>query len=129
MRVARLLAAALLAILATSPLAFLFLLVLLCAVGVSRVDRSATKPAVVVAAACLAALLSWRLFPDSGRFPFPSGELLAALTFCGGGLVVTWRVERARILRTLFAAHAPHRPSKQDAAAQSPADADWPEVD
>ena len=99
-------AALVLLTLATSPLAFLFLLVLLCAVGVSRVDRSATKPALVVAAACLAALLSWRLFPDSGRFPFPSGELLAALTFCGGGLVLTWRVERARILRTLFAAYA-----------------------
>src|SRR5436309_7337842 len=92
--------------LATSPLAFLFLLVLLCAAGVSRVDRDAAKPAAVVAAACVVGLLIWRLFPDPGRFPFPSGELLAALTFCGIGLGVTWRVERARILHTLFAAYA-----------------------
>jgi hypothetical protein len=92
--------------LATSPLAFLFLLVLLCAVGLSRVDRNAAKPAAVVAIACVAGLLSWRLFPDTGRFPFPSVELLAALAFCGIGLGLTWRVERARILLTLFAAYA-----------------------
>jgi hypothetical protein len=92
--------------LATSPLAFLFLVVLLCAAGMSRGERELTKPAVVTAIACALAAVTWRLFPDPGRFPFPSGELLAALTFCGIGLGVTWRVERARILRTLFAAYA-----------------------
>ena len=92
--------------LATSPLAFLFLVVFLCAAGVSRGERKLTKPAAVTAIACAAAAVSWRLFPDPGRFPFPSGELLAALTFCGIGLGVTWHVERARILRTLFAAYA-----------------------
>jgi hypothetical protein len=92
--------------LATSPLAFLFLVVFLCAAGVSRGEWRLTKPATIVAIACAAAVISWRLFPDPGRFPFPSGELLAALTFCGIGLGVTWRVERARILRTLFAAYA-----------------------
>src|SRR6185437_13541266 len=63
--------------LATSPLAFLFLLVFLCAVGVSRVGRDAAKPVAVVALACAAAAVIWRLFPDPGRFPFPTGELLA----------------------------------------------------
>jgi hypothetical protein len=92
--------------LATSPLAFLFLVVLLFAAAVSRGEWKLTKPAAVVAIACAVAVVTWRLFPDPGRFPFPSGELLAALTFCGIGLGVTWRVERARILRTLFAAYA-----------------------
>jgi hypothetical protein len=92
--------------LATSPLAFLFLLLVLFAVGTVRFGRAVTMPAVVVAATCLAGALLWRLFPDPGRFPFPSGELLAALTFCGIGLAVTWHVERARILRTLFGAYA-----------------------
>jgi len=92
--------------LAASPLAFLFLLVVLCAVCWTRVGYAVTKPAVVVGLTCAAAALSWRLFPDPGRFPFPSGELLAALTFCGGGLAVSWRIERARMLRALFAAYA-----------------------
>lgn len=92
--------------LATSPLAFLFLVLFLCAAGASDHDRKITKPAAVVAIACAVAVVIWRLFPDPGRFPFPSGELLAALTFCGIGLGVTWRVERARILRTLFAVYA-----------------------
>jgi hypothetical protein len=92
--------------LAASPLAFLFLLVFLLAVGGTRLGRSVTKPALVVALASAVAALIWRMFPDPGRFPFPSGELLAALTFCGIGLGVSWRVERARILRTLFGAYA-----------------------
>ena len=91
---------------AASPLAFLFLLVILCAVGVSRHERAITKPATVVAVACVSAALVWRLFPDPGRFPFPAAELIAALTFCVGGFVLTYHVERARILRALFAAYA-----------------------
>jgi hypothetical protein len=88
--------------LASSPLAFFFLLLVLCAVGLSRIDRSISKPAAVVALTAGAAVLMWRLFPDPGRFPVSVGELLAALTFCGIGLGLTWRVERARILRALF---------------------------
>ena len=91
--------------LATSPLAFLFLLVFLCAAAVARRDRSIAKPAAVVGVACAAAAVSWRLFPDPGRFPFPTGELLAALTFSIFGFALTWRLERARILNALFAAY------------------------
>ena len=91
--------------LAASPLAFLFLLVFLCAVGGTRLGHAVTKPALVVGVTCAVAALIWRLFPDPGRFPFALGELLAALTFCGIGLGVTWRVERARILRALFVAY------------------------
>jgi hypothetical protein len=89
--------------LATSPLAFLFLLVCVCAVGVSRAGRDTVKPIVVVVLACVVAAAIWRLFPDPGRFPFPTGELLAALTFSLGGLGLTWRLERGRILCALFA--------------------------
>jgi hypothetical protein len=92
--------------LAASPLAFVFLVVFLCAVAVARLGHDWKKPAAVVAATCVAAALLWRLFPDPGRFPFPSGELLAALTFCAIGLGVSWNVERARVLRMLFAAYA-----------------------
>jgi hypothetical protein len=92
--------------LAASPLAFMFLVVFLCAAGTARLGHDWKKPAAVVAATSLAAALIWRLFPDPGRFPFPSGELLAALTFCGIGLGVSWNVERARVLRMLFAAYA-----------------------
>ena len=92
--------------LAASPLAFLFLVVFLCAAGSARLGREWKKPAAVMGAMCVAAALLWRLFPDPGRFPFPSGELLAALTFCGIGLGVSWNVERARVLRMLFAAYA-----------------------
>jgi hypothetical protein len=92
--------------LAASPLAFLFMLVILSAVGVSRHERAITKPVTVVAGACVFAALIWRLFPDPGRFPFPTAELFAALAFCIAGFVLTFRVERARILRSLFAAYA-----------------------
>jgi hypothetical protein len=92
--------------LAASPLAFLFLLMTLFAVGAARHERGIAKPAAVVAVTCAAAALLWRLFPDPGRFPFAAGELLAALTFCAFGLGLTWRVERARVLRALFAAYA-----------------------
>jgi hypothetical protein len=92
--------------LAASPLAFLFLFVILCAIGVSRHERAITKPATVVAVACVSAVLFWRLFPDPGRFPFPAADLLAALLFCIGGYALTFRVERAHILRALFATYA-----------------------
>jgi hypothetical protein len=50
-------------------------------------------------------VLLWRLFPDDGRFPFAADELLAALAFCGIGAALTWRVERAQVLRALFVAY------------------------
>ena len=40
-----------------------------------------------------------------GLFPFATGELLAALIFCGLGAALTWRVERARVLKVLFVAY------------------------
>jgi hypothetical protein len=90
---------------AASPLAFLFLLVVLVAAGISGSRHEIGKPAAAAAITCAVAVVIWRLFPDSGHFPFAIDELLAALTFCVLGAAMTWRVERARVLRTLFVAY------------------------
>ncbi len=91
---------------AASPLAFLLLLVVLAGVAVSRGGAELAKPALAIAAVGAVAVLLWRLFPAGGTFPFSTAELLAALTFCGIGLALTWRVERARILRSIFGVYA-----------------------
>ena len=91
---------------AASPLAFVLLLVILAGVATSRGSDELAKPALAVAGVGAVALLLWRLFPAGGRFPFSTAELLAALTFCGIGLALTWRVERARILRSFFGIYA-----------------------
>ena len=90
---------------AASPLAFLFLLVVLAAAGVSRTRDEVAVPAMIAAGICALGLVLWRLFPDPGRYPFATGELVAALVFCVLGAALSWRVERARILRTLFVAY------------------------
>ncbi len=92
--------------LAASPLAFLFLLLVLAAAGVSRTRQEIVKPAAIAASICALGLVVWRLFPDHGTYPFATSELLAALAFCGLGAALTWRVERARILHALFVAYA-----------------------
>ncbi len=94
-----------LATLAASPLAFLFLLVVLAAVGLTRTRREIAKPAVIALSICVLGALISRLFPDPGIYPFAPSELLAALLFCALGATLTWRVERARILRMLFLAY------------------------
>ena len=92
--------------LAASPLAFLFLLVVLGAIAVSRSRAEIIKPAAIAGSICLVGLIVWRLFPDPGIYPFATGELLAALVFCGLGAALAWRVERARILKVLFVVYA-----------------------
>ena len=90
---------------ASSPLAFLFLLVVLAAAGASRSRREIRTPAAVAASICAVGLIIYRLFPDHGRYPFATSELIAALVFCGLGAALTWRVERARILKVLYLAY------------------------
>ena len=90
---------------AASPLAFVLLLVILAGVAVSRSHREIGKPALAIAGVGAVAVLLWRLFPAGGSFPFSTAELLAALAFCGLGLALTWRVENARILRSIFAVY------------------------
>jgi hypothetical protein len=89
--------------LAASPLAFLLLALVLGAVALSRRGADVRLAAgTIVAAAGLAWILVWRLFPSEGRYPFPAAELAAACVFCLVGAALTWRVERARLLRSIF---------------------------
>ena len=90
--------------LAASPVAFMLLVVVLLGVALSQrasLPENAV-PVAAVGAAGLAELIVWRLFPTGGRFPFSFAEATAAVTFCVLGLVFTWRVERARLLRFVF---------------------------
>jgi len=89
--------------LAASPLAFLLLALVLGAVALSRHGRElALLPAAIVVTAGAAWILVWRLFPTEGRYPFPAASLAAACVFCLLGVAFTWRVERARLLRSIF---------------------------
>jgi hypothetical protein len=89
--------------LAASPLAFLLLALVLGAVALSRHAREiAFLPAAIVLTAGAAWILVWRLFPTEGRYPFPAPSLAAACVFCLLGVALTWRVERARLLRSIF---------------------------
>jgi hypothetical protein len=90
--------------LAASPLAFLLLALLLAGFGIARWrDRSALlAPAATIATFGAIEVLLWRAFPGGGRLPFSPQELAAALTFCILGAGLTWRVERARMLRWTF---------------------------
>jgi hypothetical protein len=91
--------------LASSPLAFL-LLALVCTgvwLGHRPPWRNAARPGLVLLAVAAIAVVLWRLFPAGGRYPFSVPELLAACAFFGAGTLLTWRVERARALRGVFA--------------------------
>jgi hypothetical protein len=76
------------------------------AVARRRTLRGAAVPAFALAAAVAAELILLRLFPGAGRYPFPAPEAGAALGFCALGVVTTWRLENARVLRFVFAAYA-----------------------
>jgi hypothetical protein len=93
--------------LAASPLAFLLLAIVLAAVALGRrvSFRSSWLPLAVVLLAGLGEILLWRLFPENGRYPFHVGDIVAGSVFCVMGLALTWRVERARVLRFFFAVY------------------------
>jgi hypothetical protein len=113
--------------LAASPLAFLLLLIVLVAIAVPRPRerRFLVGAGLVLGTLGLVELALWRLFPSSGRYPFSSGELAAALVFCAGGAALTWRNARAgdslafsslcrglrRLLRDPLGAGREHRPA------------------
>jgi hypothetical protein len=83
--------------------AFLLLVVVVAGCGLARVrTRSYVLPAAAVGVAGLVEIALWRMFPTGGHYPFSREEFLAAALFCGVGLGVTWRVERARPLRLIF---------------------------
>jgi hypothetical protein len=94
--------------LAASPLAFLMLAVLLGGVAFSgRADsKRLLLPAVTVGVLGATEIVLWRLFPSGGRFPFALDELGFALGYCASIVLLTWRIERARVLRFIFLAYA-----------------------
>jgi len=94
---------------AASPLAFVLLVVVLSAIGLARAPRGKdlALPAATIAALGVTELVLWRLFPAGGRFPFSPEELAAACVFCVFGIVLTWRVAAARLLRWLYLVYLP----------------------
>lgn len=90
--------------LGASPLAFLLLALVVVGVGISRRTRPRPSigPALILLGASGLWLALWRAFPGEGRYPFPPVQAAAAIGFCLLGVIVTWRVERARLLRVLF---------------------------
>jgi hypothetical protein len=94
--------------LAASPVAFLLLAVFLAGPGIAQLStwRRLVAPATGLAAIGLIEVLLWRAFPGGGRYPFSFAELVPALVFCGIGVILTWRVERARLLRPFFVVYA-----------------------
>ena len=90
--------------LAASPLAFLLLSIVLTGVALARRSslRSNVVPVTALAAAAAVEAIVWRVFPDGGRFMFSLHEAAAAVAFCAAGLLFTWRVKKARVLRFVF---------------------------
>jgi hypothetical protein len=90
--------------LAASPLAFLLLALVLAGIGLGRRSESRhyVVPGAIIAAMGMTEAVLWRLFPDGGRYPFSWQELIAAVVFCLLGASITWRVERAEVLRWVF---------------------------
>ena len=86
--------------LAASPLAFVFLAVVLAGTAAGRRPalRRARVPALVLVLAAAVELLELHLFP-SGTLEFPPVEAVEATAFCVGLLALTWRLERAQGLR------------------------------
>jgi hypothetical protein len=91
---------------AASPLAFGLLVIVLVSVAAMNRGPKLIAPAFAVALPGTAAVVLWRLFPDSGRFPFSIAELAATMTFCLLGVAFTWHVAAARVLNRFFALYA-----------------------
>jgi hypothetical protein len=90
--------------LAASPLAFLFLLVVLLGVAITRRPprKELAIPAAVLGAAALLELAVKRLFPEGGRFPFHASQLIPAVIFCVLGALITRTQGRSRPLLGVF---------------------------
>ncbi len=93
--------------LAASAVAFLLLVVVLAGVALARRTSLPRDwlPVTTIALAALTELVLWRLFPGGGRYPFSLAEAGVAVAFCVVGLVFTWHVESARVLRFVFAVY------------------------
>ena len=94
-------------VLAASPVAFVLLAVILAGIWLSRGARRAdlVLPLATLAVATVIEVLLLRLFPAGGRFPFSLPEFAAACVFCGLGILLTWRVPTAAMLRWMYVAY------------------------
>jgi hypothetical protein len=90
--------------LAASPLAFLFLTIVLLGFAVARRPprRTLVLPAAVIFGTALVELALKRIFPGSGRFPFHPIQLVPAVAFCALGALMTRAHRRAEPLLGLF---------------------------
>jgi hypothetical protein len=87
-----------------SPLAFIFLCLLLAAFALSG-RRWTSRASVIAGAIALIAggeLLLLRLFPTPGRYPFHWEDLLAVLGVCIVGALLAQRAERGELIRAFF---------------------------
>jgi hypothetical protein len=90
-----------------SPLAFLLLVVVLAGIALGERPKRLLVPVLIVLGVGAVHFLLLRAFADDARYPFPFYELLPALAFSVLGAALTWRVERAPVLRWLFIAYLP----------------------
>jgi hypothetical protein len=95
-------------VLAASPVSLVLLAVVLVGVAVGRRAplRGRAVPALALAAAAATELVLLRLFPFGGAQSFPTASMAGALLFCAIGIACTLRLERARVLRFVFAVYA-----------------------
>jgi hypothetical protein len=93
--------------LASSPVAFLLLVIVLVGIALGRRQERSTlvTTAATIGVIGLIEVVLWRMFPDHGRYPFSPEELAAACAFCLYGAALTWNVPSARILRWFFVAY------------------------
>lgn len=91
-------------VLTASPVAFVLLVVVLAGVALSRSSRGAelALPLAILCAVTSTELILLRLFPAGGRYPFSLPEFAAACVFCGLGILLTWRVRTAGVLRWTY---------------------------
>ena len=90
--------------LAASPLAFVFLVVVLLGLAlVRRPPRTAfLVPAAIIVTAALGELALMRLFPDGGRFPYHLNQLVPTVGFCALGALMSCAARGARPLLGVF---------------------------
>src|SRR5437660_7497255 len=93
--------------LAASPLAFLLLVILLAGVALARrrENGSLAAPAAAIAVIGGVELVLQRMFPGRGAYPFTVGEFASLSVFCVLGVVLTWGIAGARLLRWTFVAY------------------------
>ena len=86
---------------AASPLAFLFLALVVIAVGLG--DRWSRRHLLIAASmlgfVVAVLVLLAALFPSGARYPFPMQAFLPAMAFAAALAALTWRLEAARSLR------------------------------